>query len=65
MIYRCPRYCGYQITSSILSYGHTTRYRQLFASAKGAHKLLKFLQESKAASKPEEGPGAGVPLETD
>ncbi|KAN0124635.1 hypothetical protein V8E53_015743 [Lactarius tabidus] len=65
LIYRCPRYGGYRVTSTILSYGRITHYRNLYSSAKGAHKLLTFLQESGAASKPETGPVAEVPPEPD
>jgi hypothetical protein len=35
------------------------------ASVRGAHKLLTFLQESGAVSKPEAGPMAEVPPEPD
>jgi Reverse transcriptase (RNA-dependent DNA polymerase) len=53
LIHTCPRFTAHRINSGIYSAYFTTPYPRLFQIPKDIHKLLEFLQTSRAASAPE------------
>jgi hypothetical protein len=61
----CRRFFQQRLDSGIYSFHRTLRYPQLYATVKDAHRLLAFLQSSRAAFRPETGPPIPPPPEPD
>ena len=65
LILQCHRFFTPRLDSGIYSFHRTLRYSQLYSSTQNAHRLLAFLQQSCAVSKPETGLPIPVPPDPD